>query len=205
MDWALLVAISRIEGDHGRYGGSALGADDVVSPPIVGIALDGNGVAYIADSDGGAVDGDPSLDRAVGPFQFIPTTWMAYGRDANGDGVADPNSYRDAALAAASYLCAAGGDLRTASGEERAVLAYNNSPVYLADVRALAVRYRALNDSAPGAPFGPLPITQPSTSVSATSASAPSATASTSAPPQASTTARTTTSPGSNTTTTTDR
>ena len=42
------------------------------SKPILGIALDGStGVALVADSDGGKYDGDPTLDRAVGPMQFI--------------------------------------------------------------------------------------------------------------------------------------
>ena len=46
-------------------------------------------------------------------MQFIPSTWMIYGADGNGDGIKDPFNIFDAALAAANYLCDAGGDLST--------------------------------------------------------------------------------------------
>jgi hypothetical protein len=81
-------------------------------------------------------------DRAVGPMQFIPSTWSIYGTDGDGDGVANPFDVNDAALTAARYLCAAGGDLRTHQGQVAAVLAYNHSDEYLAQVLALADAYR---------------------------------------------------------------
>ncbi|WP_447407116.1 lytic murein transglycosylase, partial [Clostridium perfringens] len=74
---------------------------------IRGPALDGDGVAAIADTDGGRWDGDTLWDRAVGPMQFIPDTWSRWGADGNGDGAADPNQIDDAALATARYLCGA--------------------------------------------------------------------------------------------------
>jgi membrane-bound lytic murein transglycosylase B len=44
--------------------------------PIYGIPLDGrDGVAVVRDTDHGKLDGDPNFDRAVGPMQFIPSTW----------------------------------------------------------------------------------------------------------------------------------
>ena len=42
---------------------------------------------------------------AVGPWQFMPETWAAIGRDADGDGVADPRSPADAAVTAGHFLC----------------------------------------------------------------------------------------------------
>lgn len=42
---------------------------------------------------------------AVGPMQFMPSTWAAYGRDIDGDGVADPRSIPDAVVSAAHLLC----------------------------------------------------------------------------------------------------
>lgn len=142
IDWALLAGIGREESDHGRFAGATLNADGTSTPRIFGIPLNGNGTERIADSDGGRIDGDTVFDRAAGPMQFIPSTWAAYGTDANGDGKADIFNVNDAALSAARYLCAAGGNLRTHAGQVAAVLAYNHSDEYLAQVLALADAYR---------------------------------------------------------------
>jgi hypothetical protein len=74
-------------------------------------------------------------------MQFIPSTWAIYGADETGDGRADVFNINDAALGTARYLCAAGGNLRTVAGRTRAVLAYNHSSLYLAQVLALADAY----------------------------------------------------------------
>lgn len=142
LSWATLAGIGRIESDHGRYGGRALGADGRPSTPIIGVPLDGSpGVKAIADTDGGALDGDPVVDRAVGPMQFIPSTWARWASDATLDGVADPQQIDDAALAAGRYLCADGRDLRTPAGWWAGVLSYNNSVEYGQKVFGLAERY----------------------------------------------------------------
>ncbi|MFI9411133.1 hypothetical protein [Nocardia gamkensis] len=75
-------------------------------------------------------------------MQFLPGTWGAYGADGNGDGVADPHNVFDAALAAGKYLCSGGLDLRDPSQELRAVLRYNNSMAYAANVLSWAAAYR---------------------------------------------------------------
>src|SRR4051794_14885085 len=152
IDWSLLAGIGRVESNHGRFGGAVLNADGTSSPQIVGPALDGAQFAFIADSDDGRWDGDRSYDRAVGPMQFIPSTWRSYAIDADGDGKTDPLDIDDAALAAAHYLCVAGGDLRTEAGKRRAVLAYNHSDSYVAQVLALAAAYAA------GIPVADLPL-----------------------------------------------
>jgi membrane-bound lytic murein transglycosylase B len=108
IDWSLLAGIGRVESNHGRFGGAVLNVDGTSTPKILGPPLDGVQFAYIADSDGGSYDGDSRFDRAVGPMQFIPTTWRAYAIDANGRGAPDPFNINDAALAAAHYLCVAG-------------------------------------------------------------------------------------------------
>lgn len=41
---------------------------------------------------------------AIGPFQFIPETWVRNAVDANGDGRKDPFDIEDAAYSAANYL-----------------------------------------------------------------------------------------------------
>ncbi|MEO5709740.1 MAG: hypothetical protein ABIQ59_07950 [Nocardioidaceae bacterium] len=144
LPWTLLAGIGRVESDHGRYGGSVLGDDGVPRPAIVGVALDGKGpVAAIEDTDHGAFDGDLVWDRAVGPMQFIPSTWLGgAGRDGDGDGTSSPNDIDDAALAAAAYLCNAGGNLAEQTAEDNAVFRYNPSDYYVSLVTAFARGYR---------------------------------------------------------------
>jgi len=109
LSWTTLAGIAHIESNHGRFGGRALQPDGRSSSPIIGIPLDGGpAVQAIGDTDGGALDGDPVWDRAVGPFQFIPSTWAKWRADGNGDRVADPQSIDDAAVAA-GRTCAQGG------------------------------------------------------------------------------------------------
>src|SRR3954447_4398006 len=152
IDWSLLAGIGRVESNHGRFAGAVLNPDGTSMPEIRGPALNGVQFAYIRDTDNGVWDGDAAYDRAVGPMQFIPTTWRAYAIDADGTGSPDPFNINDAALAAAHYLCVAGGDLRTPAGQRRAVLAYNHSDSYVAEVLALARAYAA------GIPVADIPI-----------------------------------------------
>lgn len=131
--WSVMAGIARVETDHGRYGGATTLPDGTVVPPIIGIALDGSpGVAAIRDSDAGHLDGDTIWDRAVGPFQFIPSSWRVFGQDANSDGIADPNNLVDAAVAAAVHLCTSSpGDFTDRRRLAAALLAYNHSDEYV--------------------------------------------------------------------------
>lgn len=140
--WTFIAGISRTEGRHGTYGGAELAADGQVAPPILGIALDGsNGTASIGDTDGGEYDGDPTTDRAVGPMQFIPSTWVRWAIDGNGDGEIDPQNMYDAAMAAAAYLCHSGPGLDTDEGIRRAAFSYNQSQEYVELVLSRAKDY----------------------------------------------------------------
>jgi membrane-bound lytic murein transglycosylase B len=142
ISWATLAGIGRIESDHGRYGGAHLADDGRPSRPIIGVPLDGSpGVKAIGDTDGGRYDGDATHDRAVGPMQFIPSTWRKWTSDANLDGIGDPQQIDDAALAAARYLCAGNRDLTTPSDWWDAVFSYNNSVPYGQKVFGLADGY----------------------------------------------------------------
>ncbi|WP_025157760.1 lytic transglycosylase domain-containing protein [Leifsonia aquatica] len=139
--WNTLAAIGAIESGHGTHGGAHIDPSGHVVGTILGPRLDGVDFAAVPDTDHGALDGDPLWDRAVGPMQFIPATWAQYGTDADGDGVADPEQIDDAALTAAVYLCAAGGDLRSAAGWTTAIRAYNHDDSYVASVREQANVY----------------------------------------------------------------
>ncbi|MET3720633.1 MULTISPECIES: lytic transglycosylase domain-containing protein [unclassified Arthrobacter] len=139
--WNTVAAIGFVESAHGAYGGGSLTPAGQASGPIVGPSLDGNGFAAIADTDAGALDGDARWDRAVGPMQFIPSTWKLAGQDGNGDGKADPFNIDDAALSAAGYLCAHGRDLTTANGWTGAIYSYNQSDAYVGQVRDRATSY----------------------------------------------------------------
>jgi hypothetical protein len=141
LPWSLLAGIGRVESDHGRFGGNTLDAGGTAHPGILGPPLNGAGFAAIRDTDGGRWDGDRVWDRAVGPMQFIPSTWRSVAMDGNGDGIRNPQNIDDAALAAGVYLCAYGTDLGTDAGARIAVFGYNHSASYVAEVLALARGY----------------------------------------------------------------
>lgn len=140
LGWNTLGAIGAVESAHGTHGGGELLADGRSTVPIIGPALDGRDtLARIPASPGySAWHGDSVWDHAVGPFQFIGSTWATWQADGDGDGVADPTDIDDAALAAGRYLCAAGGDLTTGVGWSRAVFAYNHSEQYVRTVLDVA-------------------------------------------------------------------
>ena len=67
---------------------------------------------------------------ALGWMQFIPSSWRAYGVDANKDGKKDPYNPVDAIFAAARYLKAAGYE----KDVRRSVFAYNHADWYVDSV-----------------------------------------------------------------------
>ncbi len=153
LPWQLVAGIGRVETDHGRFGGATLGVDGVSSPLIRGVPLNGVGpVAAIHDTDHGRLDGDRVWDRAVGPMQFIPSTWASAGRDGDGDGVEDPNDLDDAALATAAYLCPATGSIRDEATMRASIFGYNHSDYYVDLVMAFTTGYQTGVFSLPTAP-----------------------------------------------------
>jgi membrane-bound lytic murein transglycosylase B len=143
--WTTLAGIGYVESHHGTLGGRTLRPDGHSSSPILGPALDGTGAfaAIRSTPASRAMHGDPLWEHAVGPMQFLPETWGRFAVDGDRDGHANPLDLDDAAAAAARYLCAAGGDLRTGGGWRTAVLAYNHSGAYVDDVYAAASAYAA--------------------------------------------------------------
>ena len=89
----------------------------------------------------------PSSAGAIGWMQFMPSTWLRWGVDADGDGIADPWRAADAIYGAARYLAASGG--RT--DISRAVFSYNHAQWYVDEVLSLA---RLFTDGGPQATVG---------------------------------------------------
>ncbi|QLQ11928.1 MAG: lytic transglycosylase domain-containing protein [Nocardioidaceae bacterium] len=145
--WNTLAAIGGVESAHGSLNGAILNDDGTVGPEIIGVALDGDGVAKITDTDNGDLDGDTTWDRAVGPMQFLPSTWDAYAVDGNDDGLPDIHNIDDAALSAAGYLCTTGGDLTQPDDWVKAISAYNAGTDYNARVSDLATTYAGAADA----------------------------------------------------------
>ncbi|MGZ4454960.1 MAG: lytic transglycosylase domain-containing protein [Nocardioides sp.] len=144
MPWQLVAAIGRVESDHGRTNGNHLDDNGVARPGIYGIALNGkNGTQRILDTDAGQYDADSKFDRAVGPMQFIPSTWSVVGVDADGDAQRNPQDIDDAALATAVYLCSGNDDLSTEAGQRSAVYRYNHSSSYVDLVTSIMRAYMA--------------------------------------------------------------
>ncbi|MEE4491656.1 lytic transglycosylase domain-containing protein [Streptomyces sp. BE230] len=155
LPWQLLAAIGKVESGQAR--GGRVDAQGTTFSPILGPALNGQGFALIKDTDNGAYDGDSTHDRAVGPMQFIPSTWATWGTDGNADGRKDPNNIYDAALSAGLYLCAGSRDLALAADLDRAVLSYNHSDEYLRTVRTWFAYYNRGTHEVPDG-TGVLPV-----------------------------------------------
>ncbi|MCF0090290.1 MULTISPECIES: lytic transglycosylase domain-containing protein [Streptomyces] len=147
LPWELLAAIGHVESGQAR--GGRVDAQGTTYSKILGPVLNGSGFAHISDTDHGAYDGDKTYDRAVGPMQFIPSTWAWAGRDGNDDGVKDPNNVYDAALAAGHYLCRADRDLSVQANLDAAILSYNHSQDYLNTVLSWLEYYRKGTHSVP--------------------------------------------------------
>jgi hypothetical protein len=77
---------------------------------------------------------------AVGWMQFLPSSWEAFGVDANGDGRKDPYNPVDAICAAAHYLDLSGGT----SDLYNAILSYNHADWYVQEVLLYARAYGKL-------------------------------------------------------------
>jgi hypothetical protein len=135
--WPVIAGIWRVESVHGTYGGRTVTPAGDVTPPLYGATLDGStpGTAIIPDTDDGKLDADPVWDRAVGPAQFLPSSWQALGRDGNTDGVADPQNVYDAAVGTVAHLCVwSPGNYQHRDELEAAIYRYNNDPAYVATV-----------------------------------------------------------------------
>ncbi|MCC9309949.1 NlpC/P60 family protein [Kitasatospora sp. RB6PN24] len=166
MTWELVAGIAKVESDNAA--GHAIADDGLITPSILGPRLDGSGAGGnttpIFDTDGGKWDGDTQYDRAVGPTQFLPSTFAGYAARVRPDnpGSANPNNADDESLATALYLCGNGRDLTDQNQLRSAVYSYNASQAYVDEVLNWATQYTQLGAGAGTATGGPsLPVTGP--------------------------------------------
>jgi hypothetical protein len=80
----------------------------------------------------------PSGAGAMGPMQFLPSTWQEYGVDGNGDGEANIMDPEDAIPSAASYLKFGGAP----KDWYKALYTYNHAGWYVREVLRIAEAYR---------------------------------------------------------------
>ncbi|MFZ3562876.1 lytic transglycosylase domain-containing protein [Streptomyces sp. BH097] len=163
MRWSVLAAFGRVESHHAS--GRRIADDGTISPRIIGARLNGAGAggntSSFTDTDGGKWDGDTSYDRAVGPMQFLPSTWDgATGQDGNSDGIKDPHNAFDATLGAAVYLCGSGhSDLSDDAQLRKAALRYNHAGWYADEVLGYVRQYDQAGDSLGNTGSdGPVPV-----------------------------------------------
>lgn len=143
LTWVTLAGIALVESQHGTMQGRTLLPNGYPSTPIIGPPLNGApGQRSVAATPAGIhMDGDPVWDHAIGPFQFIPSTWVSWASDGEGKGSADPQNIDDAAMSAGRYLCAGGHDLTKGPDWLAAITSYNNVPWYAQQVYAGAQAY----------------------------------------------------------------
>jgi Transglycosylase SLT domain len=98
-------------------------------------------IGQIESADGSNVG--PSIAGALGPMQFLPSTWAVWGIDGFGEtGKPDVMNPYDAVPSAARLLCAAGA---SAGGQSlrNAIFDYNHANWYVNEVLGLAGEYAA--------------------------------------------------------------
>jgi murein DD-endopeptidase MepM/ murein hydrolase activator NlpD len=115
LPWPVLAAIGKVETDHGRSA-------------RLGVAR-----------------GTVNSAGAEGPMQFLPSSWVTYGVDANRTGVADIYDPVDAIWGAARLLCANGAG--NPNSVRAAVFSYNHADWYVEEVMRIAASYTAASAS----------------------------------------------------------
>ena len=79
-----------------------------------------------------------SFAGAMGPAQFIPSSFWVFGMDGNGDGLADPSNMTDANFSMGHYLRKFGwAENASVEQKRRAIWHYNRSRVYVNTVMML--------------------------------------------------------------------
>lgn len=143
MRWQIVAGIWSVESSS--VAGHTISTTGQITPAIVGPPI-----GY-PDTDHGKWDGLSNEDRAVGPGQFLPSTFVAFGIDANDDGVADPHNVYDAAASTANYLCGDDhGNLSDPGALRAAIFRYNHSNTYVDSVMSAIAQFDAVGTATGG-------------------------------------------------------
>ncbi|MCA9349426.1 lytic murein transglycosylase, partial [Candidatus Saccharibacteria bacterium] len=121
LDWTVIAGMYKKESNHGRYPNNTVAADGTVSNPIIGDVLTRSG------------------ERAIGPGQFLPSTWSSVGFDADGDGEVNAQDADDAIASSVRYICPGVGKN---DNYKSAVAIYNGSSSYYTGVMNWSSRYK---------------------------------------------------------------
>ncbi len=129
MPWQLLAGIGRVESHHADNGNVDMFG--TTRREIYGPALDGSlpGNEVVRSAAG-------KFLRAEGPMQFMPATWARYSRPGG-----NPQNLFDASYTAGNYLCSGGLNMQDPAQRTTAILRYNHSMAYVAEVMGWAHRY----------------------------------------------------------------
>lgn len=145
VDKEIIVAILRIETNFGRSKGNR-----PIFNSLLTLALVENRRSQWAENEltqllrfTGEREIDPltikgSWAGAFGLAQFIPSSYILYGMDGDGDGLVDLFSFSDAAWSIANYLQANGWRKNHREENRRAVYSYNHCDNYVDAVFAYA-------------------------------------------------------------------
>lgn len=141
--WPTLAAIGSVMSNHGRAEDARISDNGIVAPELRNLDLADAELAKerVADTDAGRLDGTSTQDVPMGPMQFSPSRWQQWATDADNDGEPNPDSFDDAALSTARFLCAVGGDLRAPDGWTRAVSQFYPSSLFVMKVHDVSVTY----------------------------------------------------------------
>ena len=141
--WPTLAAIGSVMSNHGGAAGSEISPSGDVTPIQRGLNLadPAIGKERVADTDKGVWDGSSARDVPMGPMQFFPSRWEQWVTDGTNDGKATPDNIDDAALSAARFLCAVGGDLRQSEGWTKAVGQFYPSSLFVMKAHDVSVTY----------------------------------------------------------------
>ena len=91
-----------------------------------------------------SIRGSPS--GAFGLCQFVPSSYLTYGTDGNGDGVVDLFDFSDAMASTANYLRSHGWHRRDARKQFRAIWAYNHCENYVKAVLCYSKQVKVNNN-----------------------------------------------------------
>jgi membrane-bound lytic murein transglycosylase B len=141
----ILVAILRVETNFGRFVGATPIFNSLLTMALIenrrsdwaGEEL-GHLLRFCRDQSRDPLSIKGSWAGAFGLPQFIPSSYVKYGVDGNGDGIVDLDNLTDALASMANYLKSSGWSASDSAKKKEALYAYNRCENYVQAVLAYA-------------------------------------------------------------------